>query len=118
MPLLVSPMDGKTPMQQIVRDGIEIDRCPVSGGIWLDAGELEKLLASVHRAATQDREEYHTYRQSHPQSAHPQPQHAAPPPGAHGYQGRPHKYDDDYDDYHHRKYGRKSRLKSLLDIFD
>lgn len=47
MPLLVSPIDNQTPMQQIRRDGIEIDRCPVSGGVWLDAGELEKLLSAV-----------------------------------------------------------------------
>ena len=43
MPLLTSPIDG-SPMQQIHRYGIEIDVCPTSGGIWLDKGELEKIL--------------------------------------------------------------------------
>lgn len=41
MPLLTSPIDG-SPMEQIHRFGIEIDRCRTSGGIWLDKGELEK----------------------------------------------------------------------------
>ncbi len=44
MPLLTSPIDG-SPMRQIHRYGIEIDVCPTSGGIWLDKGELEKILA-------------------------------------------------------------------------
>jgi uncharacterized protein len=112
MPLLVSPIDGKSPMQQIVRDGIEIDRCPVSGGIWLDAGELEKLLGRLAQAANEDRYEYANYRQAHPQA----PAHYAPPPPH--YHGKPYKYDDDYDDYYKRKYGKKSSMKRLFDIFD
>lgn len=112
MPLLVSPIDGETPMQRIVRDGIELDRCPVSGGIWLDKGELERLLMTVQQAAVEDRHEYANYRQAHPQA----PQGYAPPPPH--YQGKPYKYDDDYDDYYKRKYGKKSKMKSFFDIFD
>ncbi len=43
MPLMTSPIDG-SPMRQIHRYGIELDVCPTSGGIWLDKGELEKIL--------------------------------------------------------------------------
>ena len=43
MPLLTSPIDG-SPMTQIHRYGIEIDVCPTSGGVWLDKGELEKII--------------------------------------------------------------------------
>lgn len=46
MPLLTSPIDG-APMRQIHRFGIEFDVCPSSGGVWLDKGELEKLLAFI-----------------------------------------------------------------------
>lgn len=46
MPLLTSPIDGSA-MKQIHRYGIEIDVCPTSGGIWLDKGELEKILHLV-----------------------------------------------------------------------
>lgn len=50
MPLLTSPIDG-SPMRQIHRYGIEIDVCPTSGGIWLDKGELEKILALLQEEA-------------------------------------------------------------------
>jgi uncharacterized protein len=46
MALISSPIDG-APMRQIYRYGIEFDVCPTSGGIWLDKGELEKLIALV-----------------------------------------------------------------------
>lgn len=38
-----SPITGK-PMVQENLNGVIIDRCPDSGGIWLDAGELEELI--------------------------------------------------------------------------
>ncbi len=46
MPLLTSPIGG-APMRQIHRFGIEFDVCPTTGGMWLDKGELEKLIALV-----------------------------------------------------------------------
>lgn len=116
MPLLVSPIDG-SPMQQIIRNGIEIDRCTTSGGVWLDKGELEKLLAAVHDAATQDREEYAQFRQEQPQRPMQPPMQQHPQHGYHpGY--KPYKHDDDYDHYYKHKYGKRSSLKTLMDIFD
>lgn len=41
--LRLSPVTGE-PMEQIVLHGVVIDRCPTSGGIWLDAGELDQLV--------------------------------------------------------------------------
>ena len=38
-----SPITGE-PMEQVVLNGVVIDRCNTSGGIWLDAGELEQLI--------------------------------------------------------------------------
>lgn len=32
--------------------GIEVDVCPTCGGVWLDAGELEKILAYLDEQAT------------------------------------------------------------------
>jgi Zn-finger nucleic acid-binding protein len=32
-------------LQTVVRQGVEIDRCPACRGVWLDRGELEKLVA-------------------------------------------------------------------------
>ena len=31
-------------MEQVALHGVVIDRCNTSGGIWLDAGELEQLI--------------------------------------------------------------------------
>ena len=40
---LNSPVCGK-PMSVEEHLGVSIERCPESGGVWLDKGELEKLL--------------------------------------------------------------------------
>jgi hypothetical protein len=39
----LSPITGKPMVQEEIM-GVTIDRCVDSGGIWLDAGELEELL--------------------------------------------------------------------------
>lgn len=44
MPLLLCPNDNGS-MQTVQRSGIEFDICPTCRGVWLDRGELEKLLA-------------------------------------------------------------------------
>ena len=47
----LSPV-AKVPMVQETIMGVVVDRCPQSGGIWLDKGELEQIL---HNAmGTQD----------------------------------------------------------------
>jgi Zn-finger nucleic acid-binding protein len=33
------------PMRQIRRRGVELEECPAGHGVWLDAGELERLCA-------------------------------------------------------------------------
>lgn len=48
MPLLLCPNDN-TAMQEIDRNGVRIDVCPQCRGVWLDRGELEKLLEMVGR---------------------------------------------------------------------
>ena len=40
---LACPRDGE-PMRRWTLEGVEVDRCTVCAGIWLDAGELERLL--------------------------------------------------------------------------
>lgn len=43
MPLLVCP-NCNVGMTNVQRSGVEIDICPQCRGVWLDRGELEKLL--------------------------------------------------------------------------
>lgn len=37
------PIDG-TPLQMADRQGIEVDYCPQCRGVWLDRGELDKII--------------------------------------------------------------------------
>lgn len=109
MPLLTSPIDG-SPMRQINRYGIEIDVCPTTGGIWLDKGELEKLMALLKEEAMNDQPA--SYREHHER------------------QGVRRHHDDDDDDRYERSYKpdykgdyksdyrRKGKMSRLIDLFD
>ena len=78
MPLLTSPIDG-SPMRQVRRFGIELDVCPTSGGVWLDRGELEKLIQFIQESDDDEQTQHagneratpvsrhHPNRQHHPQ---------------------------------------------------
>ncbi len=62
------PIDG-TVLQMSDKQGVEIDYCPQCRGVWLDRGELDKILersgeSSHHEPArTQEhhREEHHSH---------------------------------------------------------
>ena len=41
---MLCPHD-QTPLQRKMRQQVEIDYCPTCRGVWLDRGELEKLIA-------------------------------------------------------------------------
>ncbi len=105
MPLLMCPNDN-APMQTLERSGVQFDMCPSCRGVWLDRGELEKLMdasASDARAAAP---------QAAPQQA---PQQVQQPWG--GGQPQPQYRDDRYrrdDDYHYKK----KKRDSIFDIFD
>ncbi|MGC8968612.1 MAG: zf-TFIIB domain-containing protein [Thermus sp.] len=61
MPLLLCP-HCQVGMKEVERRGVLIDLCPQCGGVWLDRGELEKLLAEareVERAYEEEREAYY-----------------------------------------------------------
>jgi len=50
MPLLLCPNDNSS-MQTVDRDGVQFDMCPSCRGVWLDRGELEKLMATAQAPA-------------------------------------------------------------------
>ena len=45
---MLCPIDGDTLLMS-ERSGVEIDYCPRCRGIWLDRGELDKLVAAADR---------------------------------------------------------------------
>lgn len=46
MPLIMCP-NCSTSMQALNRTGVEFDMCPSCRGVWLDRGELEKIIQGV-----------------------------------------------------------------------
>lgn len=46
------PTCADTPLVMAERQGVEIDYCPACRGIWLDRGELDKLLERALAAAS------------------------------------------------------------------
>lgn len=100
MPLLVCPNDNAA-MQSVSRSGVEFDFCPTCRGVWLDRGELEKLMEASRGGPADARTV---------QAPAPDPRYR--PPERHNDHRR-HDYDDD-----HRHQGRRKRGFDLFDIFD
>ncbi len=105
MPLLMCPNDN-APMQTVDRAGVAFDMCPTCRGVWLDRGELEKLMA-VSRDDDPPRAEP-------PRQAYPQP---APPPYRDDYR-RDERHRDDHRGGYDPRYHKKKRGFDLFDIFD
>ncbi|MCU0853991.1 MAG: zf-TFIIB domain-containing protein [Rhodobacteraceae bacterium] len=97
------PIDGSQ-LVMTERSGVEIDYCPQCRGVWLDRGELDKI---IERAAG------------------PAQVAAAPPPpplpgaGRSDYDRRPPSYDDRRESHHGGDYHQKKKRRGFLDdIFD
>jgi uncharacterized protein len=85
------PVDGSE-LRMTERQGIEIDYCPQCRGIWLDRGELDKVLERSAQPAYGDERER-----------------SAPPTY------RDERSRDDDRSYRGQEYGRKSKSRSLLE---
>lgn len=94
------------------RQGVEIDYCPECRGVWLDRGELDKI---IERSLSQEA----------PQSA--RPTNIPPPPpqqrfdqSGHGHPSGHGGHSSDHDRGHHDGHGQyPHRKKSFLqDLFD
>lgn len=99
MPLLLCP-NCNTSMQAAHRSGVELDICPQCRGVWLDRGELEKIIeqGSDHPAGNLHRDDRHD-----------RPDLGRPSWGRANHDR--HGHDD------HNRHGQKKR-PSIFDIFD
>ena len=92
--MMQCPIDGAQ-LVMTERAGVEIDYCPQCRGVWLDRGELDKI---IERSAV---------------PAAPQPARAEP---------RQQDYREDshggYRDYSEKRYKKKKRGGFLEDLFD
>ena len=78
------------------KQGVEIDYCPECRGIWLDRGELEKLIDKEQNYNRKYEEDYRKH--EHDKEYHDH-------------------YKDDY--YKNHKYGKKRKKESFMgEIFD
>lgn len=82
------------------RQGVEIDYCPQCRGVWLDRGELDKLIERAGSEATPQRSQPQHSQPQHSQPQHSQPQHSQPQ----------HSYPNDWQ--------RRKQKSWLSDIFD
>ena len=81
------------------RSGVLIDACPTCRGVWLDRGELDKILVKERQLASADPDE-DFYREMEGRRPQPAPQRA----------------DRHEDDRQHKKRKRRSFLEDLLDF--
>ncbi len=94
------------------RQGVEIDFCPQCRGIWLDRGELDKIIERAGLAMAP------------PPAAAPIPLSGAPPPIPTPQRDYRRRDDDDDDDYLHRSSDgsydprRKKKKGFLGELFD
>ena len=120
------PVDDET-LLMTQRDGVEIDYCPKCRGVWLDRGELDKIIEKSVSSATPP------VQLTPPPEAQPQPTAYAQPPAQPQYQDRREpryddrrepRYDDRdnsrrYDDDDDHRYGKRKKRESFLsDLFD
>jgi uncharacterized protein len=119
----------QTVLQMTERQGIEIDYCPTCRGVWLDRGELDKIIERAGEPASpkapppsesrpDPRTEVAGYPAGYP-AGHPQAP-AYPQYPAYGRSpGSPDSPDDYYGRGHDPRYQGKRKRKSFLgDLFD
>lgn len=105
------PVDG-TQLQMTERQGVEIDYCPQCRGVWLDRGELDKIIDRASPAVPLEEP-------ARPESA--RPEFARQEPARAAYRDEPRRggerYRPDHDDDRHGQPYRK-RKGFLSEIFD
>lgn len=112
MPLLLCPNDNSS-MQTVDRSGVQFDMCPTCRGVWLDRGELEKLMASEAQDTSPPP-------QPAPQPAAPRPQTWSPNFGERGERGEYGERGEhgERGEYGHGYGGYRKKRGSIFDIFD
>lgn len=120
------PVDNET-LVMADRGGVEIDYCPKCRGVWLDRGELDKIIerslggpAAAPAPTPQQAAQQHAAPPPAPHPApHPAPVYQPEPRAPQGYRDDYRRGGRDYDDDDYRLGPRKKRKESFLkDIFD
>ena len=89
------------------RQGIEIDFCPICRGVWLDSGELEKIIERAIQTELR-----HAQEPAPALSGSPAPQ-QQPVKGK-----KQKKMKNKYGKQYYKKYKKKHVLEQIFDLFD
>jgi Zn-finger nucleic acid-binding protein len=84
------------------RQGVEIDYCPQCRGVWLDRGELDKIIEKSTAGSSTRDEEYRQEKKDYKDDS---------------YKGDSYR-DDSYKDQNDPNYRRKKKGGFLSDLFD
>jgi Zn-finger nucleic acid-binding protein len=106
------PIDGNT-LVITERSGVEIDYCPACRGVWLDRGELDKILARMQAEMAPPAVLPEPATRNRP----PSDRHADPHRDVRAVQSRHRDHDDDDDDDRKRRRSKK-RESFLSELFD
>ncbi|SFB59910.1 hypothetical protein SAMN05216312_11646 [Cohnella sp. OV330] len=103
------PICADSRMREVEKNGILIDVCPSCKGVWLDRGELDKLMSDV-REVRAEYNEWH-YRDDDDDDRRRYAQQPNYPPQQ--------SYDSHQQPYgkHNNDYYKKKKKKSVLDVF-
>ncbi len=101
------PVDNET-LVMADRSGVEIDYCPKCRGVWLDRGELDKIIERAAGAAPAEA----------PRAAAAPVYQPEPGRPTQTYREEPRRYRDNDDDDYDRGRPRKRRESFLGDLFD
>ena len=116
------PSDG-TVLVMSERSGIEIDYCPTCRGVWLDRGELDKIIERGARefgGAQQAAPAAQAAPMAPPAPAQPQAPSYGQQQPAYGQQPYDNRYDRGYDNrgYGDQGYRKKKKESWLSELFD
>ncbi len=106
------PIDGET-LLMTAREGVEIDYCPRCRGVWLDRGELDKIIersepATSASTSTQVRQPVSAKRDDDDDDDRKKDRDVR--------KGRDRKKDDDRPDYYRKSNRHASFIKELFDF--
>ncbi|WP_127585805.1 TFIIB-type zinc ribbon-containing protein [Paenibacillus koleovorans] len=122
------PVCSDVRMREVEKDGILIDVCPDCKGVWLDRGELDKLMAGVKEFRQDYEREMRSRGGSQPQGYPDRDRPAAAYNQEQRYDSDrkyEKRYDDDddkYKQYPNQGYGhgypKHKKKKSVFDVFE
>ncbi len=100
--MLKCPVCEDSRLREVEKNEILIDICPSCKGVWLDRGELDKLMSGV-REERDDYNEWHNREDRYKSSVHKD-------------DSDRYKYDHESNPYR-KDYPRKKKKKSVMDMF-